>query len=71
MIGSTVKLFDEEYNEEVTYTIVGSAEADPFNMRISNESPVGIALLGRQVDDIVQVDVPDGIARYKIIAIEK
>jgi transcription elongation factor GreA len=69
-VGSTVRLFDEVYEEEVVYTILGSTEADPFNMRISNESPGGIALLGRAVGDVIRVEVPDGEAVYKVLAIE-
>lgn len=47
-VGSKVKLLDEEFNEELDYVIVGSSEADPFNNRISNESPVGSAILGKK-----------------------
>lgn len=70
-IGSKVKVKDLEFDDEVEYTIVGSAEADPINLKISNESPVGRALLGKKQKDIVQVAVPDGIIKYEIIDIAK
>ena len=70
-IGSKVLVKDLEYDEEMEYTIVGSAEADPYNGRISNESPVGKALLGRKSGDIVDVVVPDGIIKYQIITITR
>jgi transcription elongation factor GreA len=57
--------------EEVKYTIVGSAEADPYEMKISNESPVGRALLGKRVGDKVEVQIPDGITMYEVVRIEK
>ena len=68
-VGSTVKVFDIEFDEEVEYTIVGSTEADPVNGLISNESPLGIALLGRKAGDTVTVDAPQGHLKYKILAI--
>ena len=70
-IGSIVKLNDIEFDEEVEYTIVGSAEADPYEGRISNESPVGKALLNKVVGDVVDVHVPDGIAQFKILEIRR
>ncbi|NLV87955.1 MAG: transcription elongation factor GreA [Tissierellia bacterium] len=70
-IGSRVLVKDLEYEEEMEYTIVGSAEADPYNGRISNESPVGKALLGRKSGDIVDVIVPDGIIKYQILTITR
>ncbi|SUP42559.1 transcription elongation factor GreA [Veillonella criceti] len=68
-VGSKVKLLDEEYNEELEYVIVGSSEADPFNNRISNESPVGSAILGKKKGATVEVNTPDGVATFKILAI--
>lgn len=68
-IGSTVKLFDLEFNEEFEYKIVGSAEADPMANTISNESPVGMALIGKNVDSIVEVDAPAGKLKLKILDI--
>lgn len=68
-VGSKVKLLDEEFNEELDYVIVGSSEADPFNNRISNESPVGSAILGKKKGANVEVNTPDGVATFKILAI--
>ncbi|PKM79222.1 MAG: transcription elongation factor GreA, partial [Firmicutes bacterium HGW-Firmicutes-13] len=70
-IGCTVTLKDLEYNEEVDYTIVGSAEADPSESKISNESPVGKAILGKPVGSEIEVNVPAGNIRYKIMGIKK
>lgn len=68
-IGNKIKLFDNEFEEEIEYILVGSAEADPMNGKISNESPIGQAILGHKVDDIVEVDAPDGIISFKILEI--
>lgn len=68
-VGSRVKVLDIEFDEETEYTIVGSAEANPYSGRISNESPVGRSLLGKKIDDIVDVQVPDGVIQFKIIDI--
>ena len=65
-IGSKVLVLDIEYNEEMEYTIVGSAEANPYNGKISNESPVGRALLGSKPGQVVDVNVPDGVLKYQI-----
>ncbi len=70
-IGSKVRLYDMEFNEEILYSIVGSTEADPSQFKISNESPVGNALMNKKKGDVVEVDVPDGILKFKIIKIEK
>jgi transcription elongation factor GreA len=69
-IGSTVVLKDLEIGDELEYTIVGSAEADPTESRISNESPVGEAILGRKVGSIVEVNVPAGTLKYEIVDIK-
>lgn len=69
-LGNSIVLFDEEFQEEVTYTLVGSAEADPAEGRISNESPLGIALLNHAVGDIVEVNAPDGVIKFKILDIQ-
>ncbi len=69
-IGSTVRVTDET-GEDVTYTIVGSAEADPVNDKISNESPVGRALLGKRKGQAVTVQVPAGTIRYTVKAIKR
>ena len=65
-IGSKVLIYDKEYDEDMELVIVGSAEADPSEGMISNESPVGSALLGHKIGDIVDVSVPDGIVQYEI-----
>lgn len=70
-IGSIVKVNDMDFEEEVEYTIVGSAEVDPYEGKISNESPVGKALLGRTIGDIVDVQVPDGVAKFEILEIRR
>ena len=64
-LGATVIVTDEDGNSE-TYTIVGAAEADPLESRISNESPVGHALMGHRVGDTVTVEVPAGTLSYTI-----
>ena len=66
-VGSIVKVMDYEFDEEVEYAIVGSAEADPMNFKISNESPVGSALLGKKVGDVVEVTVPSGVSKFEIL----
>src|SRR5579884_1373856 len=65
----TVKLIDES-GEDLTYTIVGSAEADPARNKISNESPVGRALLGKRKGQVVTVQAPAGVTRYTVRAIK-
>jgi len=68
-VGSTVRLKDLAAGEEISYTIVGSAEADPLSDRISNESPVGQALIGRKKGETVTVRVPAGTLKYRILGI--
>lgn len=70
-VGSTVILHDVEMDEDEEYVIVGSAEADPLKHKISNESPVGKALLGKRKGDTVEVAVPDGVIKYTIVDIKK
>ena len=64
--GTTVRVFDVELDEEVEYTIVGARESDPLNNRISNESPMGAALLGKKKGQTVKVNAPGGIITLKI-----
>ena len=68
--GSTVKLKDLDEDEELEFTIVGSAESDPANSKISNESPVGKAIFGATPGDMVEVKVPAGNIRYQIMEIK-
>ena len=70
-LGSTVTLLDVEYNEEVVYKIVGSTEVDSLNGKISNESPVGRALVGAKKGATVSVETPAGVLKYKIVKVEK
>ena len=68
-LGSKVTILDMEYNEKVVYLIVGSTEADPTGGRISNESPLGMALLKRNRGETISVEAPDGIIKYQILDI--
>ena len=70
-VGNTVKLLDVEFNEEVTYTIVGSTEVDLAQNRISNESPMGKALLGAKKNQTIEVQAPAGVIKYKVLSITK
>ena len=70
-VGNIVKVHDEEYDEDITFTIVGSTEVNLAEKKISNESPVGAALLGKKKNDIVEVKTPGGIAKYKVLSITK
>ena len=69
-LGCTVVLKDLETDEEETYTVVGTTEADPFNNRISNESPVGSAILGKKVHDVVVANTPAGELSYEILEVK-
>ncbi len=70
-IGSKVKVLDLEFNEECDYQVVGSAEADPLEGKISDESPVGKALLGHSTGDTVIAEAPAGELRFKILEIAR
>jgi len=70
-IGSIVTVEDMEYGDTMEYTIVGTAESDPLQNKISNESPVGKAILGKNKGTVVEVNVPAGIIQYKIVDIKK
>ena len=70
-VGTTVVVRDLEFDEELTYEIVGSQEADPMNGRISEESPFGRALLGRKIGEEVIVEAPAGNLHYQILKIER
>lgn len=68
-IGCRVTIYDEEFEEEKEYLIVGSAESDPLSGKISNESPLGKALLGSKVDTKLSIAVPSGEIKVRIVAI--
>ena len=70
-IGNTVTLYDVEFDEEVEYTIVGSTEVDLRSNKISNESPIGAALLGAKKNQVVDANTPGGIIKLKILSITK
>ena len=68
-VGNTVKIRDLEFEEDFEYTIVGSTEVDLSQNKISNESPIGLALLGAKKNQVVEVQIPDGVAKYKVLSI--
>ncbi len=70
-VGNVVKVYDMEFDEEQTYTIVGSTEVDLSQNKISNESPIGAALLGAKKNQIVEVQAPAGVMKFKILSITK
>ena len=70
-IGNTIKVLDIEFDEKVDYTIVGSTEVNLAENKISNESPLGKALLGAKKNQVVEVNAPAGIMKYKVLAIKK
>ena len=70
-VGCQIKILDLEFDEEVVYKIVGSTEADSINGKISNESPVGKALIGKKVGEIAEVETQVGVVKYKVLGIER
>ena len=70
-IGNIVKVLDMEFDEKIEYTIVGSTEVDLAENKISNESPLGQALLGAKKNNVVEVNAPAGVMKYKILLIKK
>ena len=70
-VGNKVKILDMDFDEEVEYTIVGSTEVDLSQNKISNESPIGASLMGAKKNQIVEVNIPAGVAKYKILSIKK
>ena len=70
-IGCTVKVFDITFDEEMEFKLVGSTEANSLEGKISNESPVGKALIGAHTNDIVEVEMPSGIMKYKDLEIQR
>ena len=70
-VGCTVKVFDITFDEEMEFKIVGSTEANSLIGKISNESPVGQALMGKMVNDVVEVETQAGTMEYKVLAIDR
>lgn len=70
-IGSFVKILDKKLNREIEYSIVGSNQADPMNGKISDQSPVGRALMGKTAGDEITVDVPNGTASIKVLEVTR
>ena len=70
-VGSKVRVLDEKNNEEIEYTVVGSSEANALKRKISDQSPIGSALMGAKVDDVVTAYTPGGELKFKIIEISK
>lgn len=70
-VGNIVQVYDEEFDEKIEYTIVGSTEVDLAENKISNESPIGTALLGRKKNEVVEVETPGGVITLKILKITK
>ena len=70
-IGCTVTMLDMEYDEQLTFRLVGSSEANSLDGKISNESPIGMAMLGKSIGDEIAVETPDGESHFRILMIEK
>ena len=70
-LGSIVKLMDEDFDEEITYSIVGSNQADPLENKISDQSPIGRALMGKKAGDSVTVTAPAGELRFKVLEVSR
>jgi transcription elongation factor GreA len=70
-LGSIVKLFDEDFDEEITYSIVGSNQADPLENKISDQSPIGRALMGKKAGDSVTVTAPAGELHFKVLEVSR
>ena len=70
-VGNTVEVLDMDFDENVTYTIVGSTEVDLAQNKISNESPIGSALLGAKKGQVVEAKIPAGVAKFKVLSIKK
>ena len=70
-LGSLVKLYDEDFGEEITYSIVGSNQADPLEQKISDQSPIGRALMGKKAGDKVTVTAPAGELHFKVLEVAR
>lgn len=70
-VGATVRVYDVEFEEEIEYTLVGSTEADPLSNKISDQSPIGRAIIGAKVGETVDIETPGGLLQLKILEISK
>ena len=70
-LGSVVKLYDEDFDEEITYSIVGSNQADPLEQKISDQSPIGRALMGKKAGERVTVTAPAGELHFKVLEVAR
>ena len=70
-LGSVVKLYDEDFEEEITYNIVGSNQADPLENKISDQSPIGRALMGKKAGESVTVIAPAGELHFKVLEVSR
>ena len=70
-VGNKVKVLDMEFDEEIVYTIVGSTEVNLLENKISNESPIGSALIGAKKNQVIEAKTPSGVAKYKVLDIKK
>ena len=70
-LGSVVKLYDEDFEEEITYSIVGSNQADPLEQKISDQSPIGRALMGKKAGDKVTVTAPAGELHFQVLEVAR
>ena len=70
-VGNKVKIYDMEFEEELEYTIVGSTEVNLAENKISNESPIGSALIGAKKNQVIEAQTPGGVAKYKVLEIKK
>lgn len=70
-LGSTILLYDETFGEEVEYAIVSTNEADAINGKISDRSPIGAAMIGKTIGDVVEVETPGGVLRFKVLRVER
>ncbi|MGN1310633.1 MAG: transcription elongation factor GreA [Clostridia bacterium] len=70
-VGNKVKIYDMEFDEELEYTIVGSTEVNLAENKISNESPIGKALIGAKKNEVIEAQTPGGVAKYKVLEIKK
>ena len=70
-VGAKVKVLDMEFDEEIEYTILGSTESDPLENKISDQSPIGKAIIGAKVGDVITVDAPGGELKLKVLEISR